>query len=486
MRDAEVVSSVVAGDPVALAEAYDRYANPLYAYCWFMLNDPAEAADAVADTFLIAVWRVDRLRDPERLRAWLYAVARNECLRRLSAWQAPAALGVAAATTDVILDITEDAERTDLRTLLRSASSGLKPSEREVIVLQLQGLDLADIALVLGVSRDRARSLLSRAHDRLQVRLGALLAGRAGPGMIAAAGLAAVTAESTRLTGGAPASLRDHVLWMATTQDDGALAHQADLRSRARGFGRRGFPKPLPAPKRGWHRSRQARLAVSGVVAAAVVAFVVTLALTGDWLPAPAAGQHPASNAFAQAAPPAANATAAAPAATAAQGTPTPDPPASTKAAKAPSPSATRSSAHPTARHTATRPSATPSVQHSTAPSSTGTPGPPLTSPSVTPTATQTPPATPGTLAVSAGSLVLTPDDPTGTITLTAENGPVSWSIFSSGGTGQLTVSPAGGSLAQGHSVQVTVTAPQEPFRFTDELTVSPGGQTITVVYEAR
>ena len=35
------------------------------------------------DTFLIAVSKLDGLRDPDRLDAWLHAVARNECLRRL-------------------------------------------------------------------------------------------------------------------------------------------------------------------------------------------------------------------------------------------------------------------------------------------------------------------------------------------------------------------------------------------------------------------
>ena len=81
MGDSEVVASIVAGDPEGLAEAYDRYADPLYKYCRSMLSDPADAADAVQDTFVIAASRLAGLREPERLRAWLYAVARNECLR---------------------------------------------------------------------------------------------------------------------------------------------------------------------------------------------------------------------------------------------------------------------------------------------------------------------------------------------------------------------------------------------------------------------
>src|SRR5689334_7205480 len=85
MRDREVVAAIVAGDPAGLAEAYDRYATPLYSFCRSMLREPADAADAVQDTFVIAAPRMAGLRDPERLRPWLYAVARNECYRRLRA-----------------------------------------------------------------------------------------------------------------------------------------------------------------------------------------------------------------------------------------------------------------------------------------------------------------------------------------------------------------------------------------------------------------
>ena len=82
MQDRDVVAAVVAGDADGIAEAYDRYAASLAAYCHSMLPGP-EAAEVVLDTFLIAVSRLDGLRDPDRLNAWLHAVARNECLRRL-------------------------------------------------------------------------------------------------------------------------------------------------------------------------------------------------------------------------------------------------------------------------------------------------------------------------------------------------------------------------------------------------------------------
>jgi hypothetical protein len=95
MRDSEVVASIVAGDADGFAEAYDRYATPLYKYCLSVLGDPAGAADAVQDTFVIAGSRLAGLREPERLRAWLYAVARNECQRLPRAKGTTPALGQA-------------------------------------------------------------------------------------------------------------------------------------------------------------------------------------------------------------------------------------------------------------------------------------------------------------------------------------------------------------------------------------------------------
>ena len=68
-----------------------------------------------------------------------------------------------------------------------------------------------------------------------------------------------------------------------------------------------------------------------------------------------------------------------------------------------------------------------------------------------------------------------------GTITLTASGGTVNWSISEpSSLLGQLTVSPSSGTLADGHSVQVTVWT--SLLSLDSQLTVSPGGQQVTVL----
>src|SRR6266508_4394045 len=83
--DAELVAAAMGGDRGAFAAIYDRYADRLHDFCWSLLRDRDEAADATQDAFLVAAERLGQLRDPERLRPWLYAVARSQALARLRA-----------------------------------------------------------------------------------------------------------------------------------------------------------------------------------------------------------------------------------------------------------------------------------------------------------------------------------------------------------------------------------------------------------------
>jgi RNA polymerase sigma factor (sigma-70 family) len=81
--DHEVVAALTAGDPAGIAMAYDRYASALYGYSHWILHDSAAAAEALKDTFVIATATLGNLSEPSKLRPWLFALARNECRRRI-------------------------------------------------------------------------------------------------------------------------------------------------------------------------------------------------------------------------------------------------------------------------------------------------------------------------------------------------------------------------------------------------------------------
>ena len=184
MRDGDLVAAVVAGDPAALAAAYDQFAPALYGYCRSLLSEPASAAGAVRDTFVVAEVKLPLLRDPSRLRPWLYAVARNECQRRLHGDGASVQLtddefGAGEATADLGLALQEAQQRE----MVSSALAGLDPADREIVELSLRhefyGADLAD---ALGVPRNQAQALTTRARTRFETALGALMVARSSVG----------------------------------------------------------------------------------------------------------------------------------------------------------------------------------------------------------------------------------------------------------------------------------------------------------------
>ena len=88
-------------------------------------------------------------------------------------------------------------------------------------------------------------------------------------------------------------------------------------------------------------------------------------------------------------------------------------------------------------------------------------------------------------MSVSTGqvNLVSVNGTATGKFTLTAHGGPVSSYAVTVGSTlvGQISVAPSSGSLAAGASVTITVTS-TSPVALDGQLTVNPGGQTITVL----
>jgi RNA polymerase sigma factor (sigma-70 family) len=546
MRDSEIVAAIVAGQPDGLAEAYDKYAAGLFTYCRSLLREPADAADAVQDTYVIAASKLAELRDPDRLRPWLYAVARNECHRRLRAGNISSALDESAEVIDHSADVSDEAERAQLRDLVRAAITGLNPGDQEVIELslrhELEGPDLAD---ALGVPRNHAHALLSRARAQLEKSLGALLVARSGrqscpaldnllsgwDGKMTVLMRKRVSRHIERcdvcrerkrhemrpvmLLGLAPlamipAGLRDRVLSLCADGTPQGVAQRAAIVNHAGAFGPHGFPVPLNPPKlagwrpghghagwrpghghAGWRpgHGHAAMAAGAAATAAGVAAVIAVLAITTT---------HHAHR----------------PPAGAAAG-----PSASHLETPLPAPSSRRGF-HPTANPTAAAPTSPGTKAVPTGPGSataaataggaagpggTGStpgtggaggpsPGGPGSGPGPTPSATGSPstppssppPGPPGPVTVTPNLLVLASilgGPATGTLTLTAGGGtPTHYAItIPSSLLGRLSVTPTSGTLAAGRSTQVTVTLVGILSADT-QIAVTPGGQSVTVL----
>ncbi|MET0450513.1 MAG: sigma-70 family RNA polymerase sigma factor [Mycobacterium sp.] len=177
--DAELARAAMTGDRTAFAGIYDRYADRLHDFCVGMLRDRDDAADCVQDVFCTAATRLPQLREPDKLRPWLYAVARNEALRRLRERRRE-------TPSDEVPDIVSSepgpeglAARNELADLIAEAAGGLSDRDRAVLELAYRhGLNGPDLADALGVSHSTATKIVYRLRETIKNSLGALLVSR--------------------------------------------------------------------------------------------------------------------------------------------------------------------------------------------------------------------------------------------------------------------------------------------------------------------
>ena len=179
VQDRDIVAAILEGDSTGMAAAFGRYAQRLYSYCRSQLTDPADAANAVRDTFVIASAGISWLGQPDRLGAWLFALARNECQRRQRTAAPSSRLYEAAQAMDDTRTFAVATQQAEFRAQIRAALAGLDPVDREISELNLRhGFYGADLADILGVSRSQAHTLAARARSRFEKSLGPLLLAR--------------------------------------------------------------------------------------------------------------------------------------------------------------------------------------------------------------------------------------------------------------------------------------------------------------------
>ncbi len=124
---------------------------------------------------------MDQLRDPEKLRPWLYAIARHLAMKSLKRSGKLDPLDEDFELADTSAGPSEVAAQSELATLFRDAAEGLGAQDRIVMDLHLrQGLEGQELGDALGVTPGHAYVLLSRMRDQVERSLGALMVARQG------------------------------------------------------------------------------------------------------------------------------------------------------------------------------------------------------------------------------------------------------------------------------------------------------------------
>lgn len=166
-----------------LTAVYTRYATALHSYAYRLLGNLEDADDVTQEVFIRVNDRLAQLRDPARLRPWLYRIATNLCMDQLRRRSRVRRIFGIAVNIDPTAQETDEpgqheiahpastagidgvAERDHITRALRK----MAPKYATCLVLHsAQGLSYREIAEVLGITAGAAAVRLARARDMFE------------------------------------------------------------------------------------------------------------------------------------------------------------------------------------------------------------------------------------------------------------------------------------------------------------------------------
>jgi RNA polymerase sigma-70 factor, ECF subfamily len=168
------LSEAVASDDFQRAAL--EHLDALYNFAMYLTRNPPEADDLVQETYLRAFRFSHRFQPGTHLRAWLFQILRNTFLTFYRLHERESALaedGVPTWDVPMFHDAPEESSGTvEVHTDLERALRRLPEEFRTVLLLaEVEGMALEDVARVLACPVGTVKSRIFRAKERLRALL---------------------------------------------------------------------------------------------------------------------------------------------------------------------------------------------------------------------------------------------------------------------------------------------------------------------------
>ena len=162
--DEALYERVRRGDREAWRDLYERWEGRLFGFALRQLGDAREAEDVLHETFMkILTTRTLRF-ERASFRAWIYQVARNDCLNRLRAAHRRLCEPLLVEPPSPAPDAHARLEADEIARALARAVARLSRPLAEVYDLRTSGLSYEEMAQVLGVPLGTVKS---RMHETI-------------------------------------------------------------------------------------------------------------------------------------------------------------------------------------------------------------------------------------------------------------------------------------------------------------------------------
>ena len=178
----DLARRLLEGKPEAFDRFVEHFRSKIFTYSRLMCGHREDAEEVAQETLLKVFENFDQLREPERVRAWVFRIARNACLmkRRKSAFAPERELSLdeflpvwsSQSDGEMKLEIADwshlpedQAIRSELRKVLGEAITELPAIYRTVLLLRdVEELTTEETAQVLDLSPDAVKTRLHRAR----------------------------------------------------------------------------------------------------------------------------------------------------------------------------------------------------------------------------------------------------------------------------------------------------------------------------------
>ncbi len=177
MEEATLIERVLAGEPAAEREMFDRHVDRLYRLAFRMTGDEDLASDCVQEIFVRAFDRLPGFRREAALGTWLHSIGVSVVLNALRKKKR-------TSGREVSLDVVTARGRAGassaplLRERLKEAIDALPEDQRLVFVMyEVEGYSHAEIASALHIPQGTSKARLHYARRKLRALLADVVEG---------------------------------------------------------------------------------------------------------------------------------------------------------------------------------------------------------------------------------------------------------------------------------------------------------------------
>src|ERR1035437_6306334 len=185
LGETELARALLAGETNAFERFVEHFRSKVFHYSWLMGGSPEDAEEVAQETLLKGFESFVQFREPDRVRAWVFRIARNVCLmqRRKSVFAPAHELSLDELPP---ADEVPDAGRAPEGELLRGELGAgierravidrviveLPPSYRAVVLLRdLEELTTEETAQILDLGIDVVKTRLHRGRAAMRQKL---------------------------------------------------------------------------------------------------------------------------------------------------------------------------------------------------------------------------------------------------------------------------------------------------------------------------